>query len=72
MSKFMTEGDSSNAASVTDVAGCDLGIFDEIEVELEKHKCAVCKKVLKNAFQFISDLNVPSRACHSCYTANTR
>ena len=77
MSKFMTEVDSSDAASVThhhDV-GYDLENFDKTEVSIpEKYKCAVCKKVLKNAIQFISDSNVPSRACHTCYMdlANTR
>ena len=70
MSKFITEGDSLSAAIVTHGGGYDLEIFDEIEVE--KYKCAVCKKVLKNAFQFTPDSNVTSRACHSCYTANTR
>ena len=73
----MTEVDSLDAASVTHHhdGGYDLKIFDEIEVSiLEKYKCAVCKKVLKNAIQFISESNVPSRACDTCYmdTANTR
>ena len=81
MSKFMMEVHSSDAANVThhhhDV-GYDLEIFDETEVTiLEKYKCAVCKKVLKKAIQFIPepDSNVPLRACHTCYimyTAYTR
>ena len=83
MSKFMMEVPSSDAANVThhhhDV-GYDLEIFDEIEVTiLEKQKCAVFKKVLKNAIQFIpepdSNGNVPLKACRACYimyTANIR
>ena len=84
MSKVMKEVDSPDTAITTSVIHChhhdvgyDLEIFDEIQVNIfEKYKCAVCKKVLKNAIQFIPDSNVPSRACRTCYmythTANTR
>ena len=84
MAKFMTVVDSSGTTSTTSVISChhhdvgyDLEIFDKIKVNIfEKYKCVVCKKVLKNAIQFIPDSNVPSRACRTCYmnthTANTR
>lgn len=84
MAKFMTVVDSSGTTSTTSVISChhhdvgyDLEIFDKIKVNIfEKYKCVVCKKVLKNAIQFIPDSNVPSRACRTCYmytrTADTR
>ena len=58
MAKFMTEVDSLDVIS----GGYDLENFNEIEVE--KYKCAICKKPLKNAIQFITDSQVPClRAC---------
>ena len=66
----MMEVDNLDAASVIP-GGYNLDIFDEVEMRIEKYKCAVCKKVLKNAIQ-LPDLNAPSRACFTCFTANIR
>ena len=51
--------------------GYDLEIFDESEIRIEKYKCVVCRKVLKNAIQ-LPNSNIPSRACLTCYTENIR
>ena len=64
------EVDSLDAASFTS-GGYDIGIFDEVKMTIEKYKCTVCTKVLENVIQS-SDLNVPSRACLTCYKANFR
>lgn len=50
----------------------ELTIFDEDNIEkYEKYMCAICGKILKEAIQ-LPQLDVPTRACHSCYTANIR
>lgn len=68
MPQFNMENDNSN--SVT--GGYDLTIFDEDNIEkYEKYMCAICGKILKEAIQ-LPQLDVPTRACHSCYTANVR
>ena len=66
----MMEVDSLHRASSTS-GGYELDIFDESEMCIEKYKCAVCRKVLKNAIQ-LPDSNVPSRVCLTCYTENIR
>ena len=66
----MMEVDRLHRASFTS-GGYDLDIFDESEMRIEKYKCAVCRKVLKNAIQ-LPNSNIPSRACLTCYTENTR
>ena len=72
MSKFMMEVDSLDTASVTR-GGYDKEIFVEKDLKiLQKYECTICKNILKDAFQFIGESNVPSRACLSCFTANTR
>ena len=64
------EVDSSNGVRVT-LGGYDLEIFDEKEENIEKYKCDVCRKVLKNAIQ-LPESSVPGRRCLTCYTANIR
>lgn len=66
----MMESDSLYHTSFTS-GGYDLDIFDESRMAIEKYKCAVCRKVLKNAIQ-LPDLNIPTRACRTCYTENIR
>ena len=66
----MMEVDSLDAASLTS-GGYDVDISHEDKMGIEKYKCAVCRKILKNAMQ-LPDLDVPSRACYTCYTAIPR
>lgn len=65
----MMEVDNLNAVSVTS-GGYDLEIFHEKE-NIERYKCDICRKVLKNAIQ-LQESSVPTRRCLTCYTANAR
>lgn len=68
MAQFNMENDNSD--SITE--GYDWAIFDEDYIEkYVKYICAICGKVLKEAVQ-LPHLDIPTRACHSCYTANIR
>ena len=49
--------------------GFDLEIFNENDIE--KYKCCICRKVIKDAIQ-LPQLDRPTRACLTCYTANIR
>ena len=51
--------------------GFGLDIFDESAETIEKYRCGVCGKVLKNAIQLIQ-LTVPTRTCLACFTTNVR
>ena len=66
----MMEVDHLNAVSVTS-GGYDVEIFDEKENIIERYKCDVCRKVLKNAIQ-LQESSVPTRRCLTCYTTNVR
>ena len=65
MSQFNMENDNSNSV----IGGYDLAIFDEDNID--KYMCAICGKVLKEAIQ-LPQLDIPTRACHSCYATNIR
>ena len=68
MAQFNMENDNSHSF----IGGYDLAIFDEDNIEkYEKYMCAICGKVLKEAIQ-LPQLDIPTRACHSCYAANIR
>lgn len=67
----MMEVDNSSNVAVGTPGGFDLEIFDESTETIEKYKCGICLKVLKNAIQLIQ-LNVPTRTCLSCFTTNVR
>ena len=49
--------------------GYDLEIFNEDDIE--KYKCCICGKVIKDAIQ-LPQLDRPRRACLTCYTGNIR
>ena len=66
----MMQVDNLDAASLT-AGGYDVDIIYEDKMCIEKYKCTVCRKILKNAMQ-LPDLDVPSRACSTCYTAILR
>ena len=50
--------------------GYDLKLFEKGN-HLEKYKCAICEKVLRDAVQ-IPHNQSPKRACRKCYTENLR
>ena len=67
----MMEVDNSDTVAFGTAGGFDLEIFDESAETIEKYKCSVCGKVLKNAIQLIQ-LSVPTRTCLACFTTNVR
>ena len=50
--------------------GYDLKLFDK-GYHLERYKCAICEKILRDAVQ-IPQSQSPKRACRKCYTENIR
>lgn len=50
--------------------GYDLDLFEKSNY-VEKYKCAICRKVLRNAVQVPQD-QVAMRACQKCYVDNIR
>ena len=50
--------------------GYDLKLFDK-GCHLERLKCAICEKVLRDAVQ-IPHNQSPKRACRKCYTEKIR
>lgn len=68
----MMELDNSDNNIVAGAAGgFDLEIFDESTENIEKYKCGICGKVLKNAIQ-LPQLSVPTRTCLTCFSTNVR
>ena len=52
------------------IAGHNPKLFNDQQA-IKKYICAICNNVLKDAVQ-IPQLADPKRACHDCYTNNTR
>ena len=50
--------------------GYDLKLFNK-GYHLERYKCAICSKILRDAVQ-IPQSQSPKRACRKCYTGNIR
>ena len=50
--------------------GYDLKLFGK-GYHLERYKCAICRKILRDAVQ-IPQSQSPKRACRKCYIGNIR
>lgn len=72
-SKFTMEIDEAeDLLSGSGSSGYDLALFFfENDQFLEKYKCTICRKILRNTVQ-VSNNQSARRACRKCYTDNIR
>ena len=69
MLQFNVGNDNSDSVA----GGYAIEIFmEDIFKKYTKYICTICRKVLRNAIQLLPNLDIPKRACCTCYTTKVR